>query len=166
MKEKILNLRYEGKTYNEIVEILGCSKSLVSYYCGKDQKQKNLVRQKKSRSNKYTCLYRKLIYFQKRDDKNRNYDKSKPINFSFKEFKDKYPINSKCYLSGEEVNLTDSKNWELDHIIPKSKGGNNSLENLGILHKVVNQMKGGLLNEEFIEWCKKILEYQGYIVKK
>lgn len=166
MKEQILKLRYEGKTYNQIVEILGCSKSLVSYYSGKDQKQKNITRQKKLRSDKYNSLYRKIIYFQKRDNKNHNYDKDKPITFSFKEFKDKYPVNSKCYLSGEEVNLTDSKDWQLDHIIPKCKGGDNSLENLGILHKVVNQMKGGLVNEEFIEWCKKIVEYQGYKVTK
>lgn len=35
MKEKILKLRDEGNTYNQIVEILGCAKSTVSYYCSK-----------------------------------------------------------------------------------------------------------------------------------
>lgn len=33
MKKEILKLRGEGKTYLEITEIVGCSKSLVSYYC-------------------------------------------------------------------------------------------------------------------------------------
>lgn len=40
MKEKILKLRAEGKTYNEIVNLVKCSKSTVSYHCGKDQKEK------------------------------------------------------------------------------------------------------------------------------
>jgi predicted transcriptional regulator len=33
MKEKIIKLRNEGKTYNEIVSLLGCSKGTVSYHC-------------------------------------------------------------------------------------------------------------------------------------
>lgn len=44
MKEQILELRAQGKTYNEIVELLGCSKSTVSYHCGEGQKEKSLSR--------------------------------------------------------------------------------------------------------------------------
>lgn len=33
MKENILKLRNEGKSYNEICEILGCSKSTVAWHC-------------------------------------------------------------------------------------------------------------------------------------
>lgn len=35
MKEKILKLRQEGKSYNEIKNILGCSKGTISYHCSK-----------------------------------------------------------------------------------------------------------------------------------
>ncbi len=35
MKEKILELRKSGKSYNEISQILGCAKSTVSYHCSK-----------------------------------------------------------------------------------------------------------------------------------
>lgn len=49
MKDKILKLRKEGKTYDEIVEVLGCSKGNVSYHCGNGQKQKTLERQSKRR---------------------------------------------------------------------------------------------------------------------
>lgn len=35
MKEQILRLRSEGKTYNEIKVILNCAKSTISYHCGK-----------------------------------------------------------------------------------------------------------------------------------
>ena len=33
LKNSILKLRSEGKTYKQICEILNCSKSTVSYYC-------------------------------------------------------------------------------------------------------------------------------------
>ena len=33
MKDKILELRKKGLSYNEIVEELGCSKSTISYHC-------------------------------------------------------------------------------------------------------------------------------------
>ncbi len=49
MKEQILKLRKEGKTYDEIVKIVGCSKGTVSYYCGKGQKEKSKLRQNKRR---------------------------------------------------------------------------------------------------------------------
>ena len=52
--------------------------------------------------------------------------------------------------------------YNLDHIIPSSRGGDNSLNNLGITHKIVNYMKGSLTPEELIKWCVKILKYNGY----
>lgn len=49
LKDEILKLYAEGKSYNQIVDILGCSKSNVSYHCGKGQKEKTQNRQKQSR---------------------------------------------------------------------------------------------------------------------
>ena len=43
MKERILALRNEGLTYNEIKDLLGCSKSTISYHCGEGQKEKSRV---------------------------------------------------------------------------------------------------------------------------
>lgn len=44
MKEKILKLRKEGKTYNEIKKILGCAKSTISYHCTKNEiTEENLI---------------------------------------------------------------------------------------------------------------------------
>ena len=51
MKDKILSLRGEGKTYNDITEILGCSKSLVSYYADPKGKSKWMSRQYEKRIN-------------------------------------------------------------------------------------------------------------------
>ena len=41
MREKILKLREEGKSYNQIKEILGCSKGTIAYHCGDGQKEKS-----------------------------------------------------------------------------------------------------------------------------
>lgn len=45
MKNEILRLRSEGKTYNEIVAILGCSKGTVSYHCNQGRKVKSRYNQ-------------------------------------------------------------------------------------------------------------------------
>jgi len=52
MKEQILKLRKEGKTYKEIVEKVGCSKGTVAYHCGKGQKEKASKRQKTLKDRK------------------------------------------------------------------------------------------------------------------
>lgn len=44
MKESILSLRADGKTYNQIRDILGCSKSTISFHCGDGQKEKSQKR--------------------------------------------------------------------------------------------------------------------------
>ena len=49
MKEQILKLREEGKTHSEIKELLGCSKSTISYYCGHEQREKTKNRVRKRR---------------------------------------------------------------------------------------------------------------------
>ena len=49
MKEEILRLRQEGKTYTQIQDILGCSRGTISYHCGDGQKEKTKVRTANSR---------------------------------------------------------------------------------------------------------------------
>jgi hypothetical protein len=50
VKQKILKLRNEGKTYNEIKKILGCSKGTIAYHCGKNVRQKQHKRQTQLRT--------------------------------------------------------------------------------------------------------------------
>lgn len=192
MKDKILKLREEGKTYNEIKEILGCSKGTISYHCGKGQKEKTKTRRQKRRENlllakvdsfkyrtnnpktqkKKTTKSRKDVVesirkYQKADI-NFNGDRvNKDIKptFTWEDVLELYGENTVCYLSGEPINLYQN-DYQLDHIVPVSKGGNNTLVNLGITHEVVNNMKGGLTPDELIDWCKKILEYNDYQITK
>jgi len=52
MKEQILKLRKEGKSYKEIEKELGCSKSKIAYYANNTTKQKAVLRNKKIRFKK------------------------------------------------------------------------------------------------------------------
>jgi 5-methylcytosine-specific restriction endonuclease McrA len=49
MKEKILALRLEGKSYSQIQKELGCSRSLISYHVNPDTKTKSVNRFRKNR---------------------------------------------------------------------------------------------------------------------
>jgi predicted Zn-ribbon and HTH transcriptional regulator len=49
MKDQILKLRAEGKTYTEIQNVVGCSRSLIAYYVSPNAKQLTQKRQIKNR---------------------------------------------------------------------------------------------------------------------
>jgi CRISPR/Cas system Type II protein with McrA/HNH and RuvC-like nuclease domain len=188
MREKILQLRSEGKSYNQIQEILKCSKSTISYYCGDKQKEKTKKRTKKRRENPLKSKIDNFRYkkrketeykldeerkyfnepvrkFQKRDNtKKGKIDTTLEKTFTWQDVVDKFGVNTECYLSGEKINLNENI-YHLDHILPSSRGGDNSLDNLGILHKTVNVMKNDMTPDELIDWCKKILIHNGYTIK-
>lgn len=176
MKEEILKLRSEGKTYNQIKEILKCSKSIIAYYCNNTTKEKTLNRTKERRKNlilsklerfkhrkKERNIKESIRKFKKSGTKNQMKDVKET--FKWESILNKFGENTFCYLSGELINLYEN-DYNFDHIIPTSRGGDNSFENLGILHEKVNQMKFNMMNDEFIEWCIKILKFNGYKVKK
>lgn len=180
MKEKILKLRNEGKTYSEIKNILRCSKGTISYYCNSEQKQKTIERTKKRRKNvlirkienfKYVkpkrYVQERLRFFQKRDNNIKKTRINKKIEFTFNinDVLEKFGENTVCYLSGEKINLFENV-YNFDHITPVSRGGDNSFENLGILHNIVNSMKSDLTPDELINWCIKILKFNGYKITK
>lgn len=178
MKERILKLRNAGKSYKEIKKELGCSLSTIAYHCGDGQKEKTKTRRIKRMKNplikkvdnfkykKRKNVIESIRKFQKRDNSvKRNINKAISVTFTWEDVVNKFGENTTCYLSGEKINLF-SPNCALDHIIPAAKNGPNTLDNLGITHDVVNYMKGDLTVEEFIFWCKKVLEHNGYKVNK
>jgi len=73
---------------------------------------------------------------------------------------------NKCYLTGRTFDLDNASSFHFDHIVPKSKGGTNELENLGVCVPEANVAKGDLSVKEFIQLCKDVLEHNGYTVKK
>ena len=86
--------------------------------------------------------------------------------FKVKDLEKKLKDNPYCYLTGSKININESQTYSLDHIVPKSRGGNNSLENCGLTTRMANQMKSNQTVEELIENCKKILETKGYKITK
>lgn len=61
--------------------------------------------------------------------------------------------NYKCALSGIDLSPQVA---ELDHIVPRSKGGSDHISNLQWVHRRINRMKGSMSNETFIQTCKLI----------
>lgn len=76
--------------------------------------------------------------------------------FTIRDFIQKIGPNPKCYLTGLPIDIKDIYSYELDHIIPRSKNGPNTLENCGLASKIANRMKSNIILEEFISICNQI----------
>lgn len=194
-KEEILRLRAEGKTYNEIVEIVGCGKSTVAYHCGEGVKQKasdaqtrrrseNLLvvkvekfRLKKAKpkscetrhvvSDNKKLIRHKVEDFQRRcQTENGTKLGKRNTEFRWTDVVGRFGENTSCYLSGRPINLMEPKTYQLDHIVPASRGGDNSFDNLGVACKAANQAKSDMTFEELLKLCEDILVNNGYSVEK
>jgi len=114
-------------------------------YIAKPSKEKDI----------HTILKNKIIRFH-RDKKLWKYP---PMTFKPQDLLNKIGDNPVCYLTGRPINLLDGQSYHLDHIIPKNRGGENSLDNCNIACKDANQAKGNLLHSEFIVLCEEVLRY-------
>jgi len=61
--------------------------------------------------------------------------------------------NFNCFYCNDKIK---SKKWHLDHVVPISKGGINSFNNIVPSCRECNLMKGGIDLDCFIKKCKKI----------
>jgi CRISPR/Cas system Type II protein with McrA/HNH and RuvC-like nuclease domain len=171
---KISELRAKGYTYKEITKELGCDKSTVCYHVGLGQKAKAASRIKIRRANnplirkieRYKArkgLYNKILGFNTRDNtakRKKNLTLCSTENFSIKELSDKVGDSPVCYLTGHKIDLQEPNSYSFDHIVPVSKGGTNSLDNLGLTTKQANQAKSDMSLPEFINLCKTVLRHQ------
>ena len=173
LSKSIFELRDRGYSYNKISLQLNCSKSIVSYHCGIGQKTKTLIRnteyRKKNvilkkihrfyqpkRNNSITLLSSNKNVRYKLSSKIRKFGDYKPM-FTVEDLLNKIGDNSICYLTGLPIDLNDSKSYQLDHKIPKSRGGDNSLENCELVSKRANMSKSDMTYDEYIELCKLVL---------
>jgi CRISPR/Cas system Type II protein with McrA/HNH and RuvC-like nuclease domain len=171
MKDKILELKLKNPTwgYKKIAKQLKCAYSTVRYHLCPQAKEQLRIRQTKNRKNLNNILKRKKDTFQFIDNnhkvgsfKTRN--GRAPSLFSANELKEKLLNKPICYLTGRNIDLLNSKSFHLDHIIPISKGGDNSLKNCGLTCKEANMAKAALSLPEFLNLCAEILRYHGFSV--
>jgi len=74
---------------------------------------------------------------------------------NWKQLKSKFiKQNGCCIYTNERLILGD--NASLDHIIPRSRGGQNIVSNLQWVTKQVNGCKRNLTHKEFIELCRQV----------
>lgn len=78
--------------------------------------------------------------------------------FKTKDLIERIEANPVCYLTGRKIDLEDGRSYHLDHIIPRSKGGDNSIDNCGLACKSANQAKTDLTLEEFVQLCGEVVE--------
>lgn len=189
IKNEILRLHSEGNSYRQIEIELKCSKGAISYHLGSGQKEKhkNNNQQRKillhpyyrkiekflSRKINSCCelkycttiqqrLYKKIIAF----FKDRITKRCETMTFSVDDVISKIGKNPVCYLTGERIDINNTKTYHFDHIVPTSKGGTNDLDNLGICTKKANMSKCDMTPQELIDFCKSVLIHNGFEVKK
>ena len=181
LAQKIHNLRKQNKSFRQIASLLGCSRGTVAYYLGNGTKQKTIDRIAKWRQvvHPYTrkierfCKRRQPPIIKSKTGNFRQILTSKIIlfsikntglkykmNFTVQQVLDKFGPNPKCYLTGRSLDITKPRTYQFDHIIPASRGGDNSLDNLGICTREANLSKRDMTPNEFFQFCKEVISYQ------
>ena len=62
----------------------------------------------------------------------------------------------KCALTGRKL-IPDTAS--VGHVLPLSRGGANSIDNVQIVDCNVNRAKGTMTTDEFIAMCREVVEY-------
>lgn len=178
LSDKIKELNSKGKSYKQIREELNCSLSTISYHLGVGQKLKSKKRNIKNYKNRHP-FGKKIDRFIKQSIKNKkqtqlNWRKkltNKISDFFYKgknrmhekitieDIINKFSETPRCYLTNDPIDIYKPSTYHFDHMVPTSKGGDNSIDNLGICTKAANMAKSDLTVEEFIELCQKVVNY-------
>lgn len=158
MKEKILELRRENKTYREIADTLGIPFQRVEYYCSPDRKESLAKSYRKyaarNRLQKKVASFHGITKVREK------------TSFTYREFLGKVGERPSCYITKQPIDLNDKESYSIDHKIPKSRGGTNSIDNAEIILSKINRMKQDMTPQELFDMCQFILEKNGYHVYK
>jgi 5-methylcytosine-specific restriction endonuclease McrA len=168
---QIAKLKIEGFSNSEIAKKLGIARSKVYYHSNPEYRALKIYQNKK-RKNSHTYISKLITFTTKTKINNRTETNNKyqiyskiygftegKMSFDYKDIINKFGEKPKCYLTGVEIDIDKPKTFSFDHKIPRSRGGENSLENLGICTSDANQAKRDKTPEEFIELCKMVVNH-------
>lgn len=186
LHKKIIALRQKQLTYTQIIKVLKCSRSTVSYALRK----RTRMLAKQSNANMpvhYKRIQNKIYTFKNPTTRktplpiwylnstSRQISKAistkahtfqRRMAFNYKDVHKKYGDHFSCALTGRPLKFNEPQTYEYDHIMPHSRGGDNSLSNLQILCPEANQAKGMMTDEEFKDLCKEVIIHAGYKIYK
>lgn len=151
MLEEILKLRSSGLTNVQIAKRLGIGLRTLSYIISGSRDTTEGIISRKIESFEIATNPRRYVRMSTED----RLRAAKKIMSS-----------KKCYLSGRDIDLNDKSSWTIDHKIPRSRGGKNTVKNMGICDSIVNQSKADMTAMEFIKLCIEVARHNGYVVRK
>lgn len=184
--EEILRLRAEGRSYRQIEALLGCSKGTISYHCGAGQKEKSRAATRKRRLCPLRTKMEAFIHGRKKEVKDPFLEIFRPKNhclvgkirqfarignkskhegyrfmFKLKDLIKKIGDDPRCYWTGRKIDLTSRRSYHLDHLVPRSRGGDNSLDNCVLACREANQGKGDGMGGEYIQTSCEVAVHRG-----
>jgi len=83
--------------------------------------------------------------------------------FSFEDIRKKH-TQFVCYLTGRQLDADNPQTYSFDHIVPASKGGDNTLSNLGVCCPAANFAKRDMMLPDFVALCVEVATNFGYTV--
>ena len=185
LNKQIIALREKGLSYNQIAKKLNCAKSTVSYALS--PKTRRLAKEKQARLPRHEKLLRHRIYAFKNTTHtttqppwyisqtprqiskaitNKSYTFQRTMTFNYKDVYAKYGDHFPCALTGRPIDFNKPHTYEYDHILPTSRGGDNTLSNMQIVCPEVNRAKQNLTDDEFLELCKEVVIHHGHKIYK
>ena len=181
LKDDIYKLRSAGLSYAQIGAELGCAKSTVAYHLSEREKENSRERTRKRR--RLNPALQKVENFQlvkpiyvappkkcstAKDQRNKvthfhtvGKHEHETQKFTFNDVVALFGENPSCYLTGRPINWEEPHTYTFDHIHPRSKGGDNTIMNLGVCVREANQIKSDLHLNELLDFCEEILRHHG-----
>jgi 5-methylcytosine-specific restriction endonuclease McrA len=190
IRDKILELWSKGLSKNAIKRQLNCSIATVCYHCSdsfreRRLKQNSIYKKVYGLQTKITHFirssmkkYERKIHIHKQSLQKRllgKINKFKQIvkkhngvlsMISIEQVKNLLQEKPYCYITGRPINIYDTSSYQFDHIMPASRGGAATIDNLGFTCKEANLAKNDRTIAEHLQYCKEVLVHHGYTITK
>ena len=167
-KAEIKKLHKAGLGYKRISQVLNVPYHIARFHSDPMAGEKWGRRSRKWKKNNpialkiHTTLRSRVKSF-KRAGKDKD-DRVTNSDINSRDIVAKLKQNPHCYLTGLPIDLADTRSYQIDHIVPVSRGGTNDEGNIGLASKWANQAKGDMLVDEFVKKCIAVIVIQGFSV--